>query len=118
MTSEEKIKTAIKFLEDTVGGMMFAFSHHKPGSKKVEKNRKELVDSLLESLKILRAARDLKIKAFPEREEIEIEGIRYSYVVFRDWGKNGFPVGTVFKILKRGDTLWVEKLKETDREGE
>ena len=53
MTKQRKIKRAIKFLKDTIGSMMFAFSHHPTGDKEREKNRQKLIDSLSEAIGIL-----------------------------------------------------------------
>ena len=36
-----------------------------------------------------------------EKKTITIEGICYSYELFRSWGKDGFPIGTLFEITGR-----------------
>jgi len=73
------------------------------------KNKQEVIDTL----KILQVAEDLKIKAFPKEKVIEIEGIRYTYELFKSWGKDGFPVGAVFKIIKKENGVFrVEKLNK------
>jgi len=38
-----------------------------------------------------------------DRDEITIEGICYSGMLFRLWGTNGLPAGSLFRIAKRSD---------------
>jgi len=54
----------------------------------------------------------LKIKDYPEKKIINIEGINYSYGFFESLGIEGLSVGSNFKIVKReNETITVERIE-------
>ena len=53
----------------------------------------------------------LSIEDMPDRETIKIEGIEYSYELFKAWGIGGFPAGTAFVVERPTPTsLAIRKL--------
>jgi len=54
----------------------------------------------------------LKIKDYPEKEIIEIEGIKYSYCIFKGFG-SGLKLNEPFMIIKRKDgIITIDSLKK------
>lgn len=51
---------------------------------------------------------------YPEQQMIEIEGVKYSYGVFRHLGIGGLKEGTKVQIVKRPDNgyLTLKKLED------
>ena len=45
----------------------------------------------------------MRITIIPEEHCIEAEGIKYSFELFGQFGKDGIPEGTYFKLDKRKD---------------
>jgi hypothetical protein len=43
---------------------------------------------------------------------IEINGIKYSYDLFEEWGINGMPEGTKFELVKRENGKMIIKRLE------
>lgn len=55
---------------------------------------------------------NLKFKDYPEKQMIEIEGIKYAYVVFKEFG-GGLKLNTPFEIIERKDgVITINRLKE------
>lgn len=55
----------------------------------------------------------LTIKLDDEAQVVEIEGIKYSYEFFREFGSNGMPTGQLFRLLQRYKSyVVVERLEE------
>ena len=55
---------------------------------------------------------ELQFEYDETRDLLTVEGQQYSGDLFRAWGKDGLPVGAVFRIVKRadGEPLTVERL--------
>lgn len=54
----------------------------------------------------------LKIKDYPEKEIVEIEGIRYSYNFFKEFSI-GMAKGTKFEFMKRENgVIGLSRLKD------
>ena len=57
----------------------------------------------------------LNFEDFPHERIIRIEGINYSYELFKAFGVDGFPIGTTLKIIKRDSGMVaVERLCELE----
>ncbi len=53
----------------------------------------------------------------PETRVLEIRGVRYSIELFEAWAEDGFPDGTIFRIVERvGGVVTLEKIKHPDPE--
>ena len=46
----------------------------------------------------------IKFKDYPQKGYIEIEGVRYSHEIFKEWA-HSLPVGTAFRLIKRETDL-------------
>jgi len=61
----------------------------------------------------------LKMSNDPDRKVITIEGIEYSYELFKQWGVDGsLPENVPFMVKDRGDGLNVERVKPSDYMGD
>lgn len=55
----------------------------------------------------------LKIDWDELQDQVTIEGTIYSGALLRAWGKDGFPEGTLFKIVKRENgALTIQNMKD------
>lgn len=59
-----------------------------------------------------KAAQPLRVHYDEGDDVLTVEGVPYSGAIFRAWSVNGFPTGTVFRVLERsmGGVLVVEEL--------
>lgn len=57
------------------------------------------------------------LRYHPLTDTYEIYGVRYAGALFKFWGKEGVPVGTLFRLVKREDgKIWVETVEEKEEE--
>jgi len=55
----------------------------------------------------------LSISMDDEAQVATIEGVRYSYDLFREWGAKGMQVGQHFKVMSRQDGCFtIQKIQE------